>query len=111
MTAYVTAPRQTRIRLAGAQHIVDTSDAGKPRVVDLEADTLYSVEIIHPLMSSSERTTVESFWATNRGTVVDVLAEDGYTYACPLVGAIDWQTISAARSTGRVTLVGNRATP
>jgi hypothetical protein len=109
MTAYVTAPRRTRIRVARAQHVVDTSDAGKPRVVDLEAATLYAVEIIHPLMSSAERAAVETFWAANRGAVIDLAAEDGYTYECPLVGAIDWQTINSARSTGRVSLVGNRA--
>lgn len=109
MTAYVTSPRQTRVRLERAQHIVDTSDAGKPRVVDLAADTLYAIEIIHPLMSTAERASVETFWAANRGAVIDVLAEDGYTYECPLVGSVDWQMVGPTRSTGRVSLVGNRA--
>jgi|GEM_PF-3808985 len=108
MTAYVTAPTQTRVRPASQQYVLDTSDAGKPRIADLEAEVLYSIEITHPLCSSTERDTIETFWTTNKATVVDVAAADGHTYECPLVGAIDWRQVSASRQTGTVTLAGNR---
>ncbi len=109
MAAYPTLPRRTRIKPARDQFARDVSDAGVPRIVDLTASVLYEIEISHERLSATERNTLTSFWATNKGTVVTVSGPDGEDYDCPLVGEPEIQDVTATRFDVRVQLVGNRA--
>lgn len=109
MATYPSIPRRTRIRIAEDGFILDRSDAGTARVVDLSAEVLYSLEITHPLLDGTDRDTLIAWWATNKGGVHTVPGPDGNNYECPIVGEPEVTDVTATRFNVRVNVVGNRS--
>ena len=108
MAAYPSLPIQTRVRVIRDTITEGFADDGTLRAADLGGKVLYGLDITHPLLSSSERDTLDTFWAANKNTVVAVSAGDGHDYDCLLIGEPDSQVVSASRWTVRVSLRGNR---
>lgn len=107
MAAYPTLPMRTRVTPLNDRKS-DLSEAGYVRQVDLSAQQAYQLDIEHPYLTSSERSTLLTFWSTNKGTTVTVTAGDGNTYDCLFVNEPAGEVMNSTFSTYTVRLVGKR---
>lgn len=107
-TAYPTLPMLTKVR--PAQSIVrDRSDGGTVRVASLGIADRYDIEVEHPLLDSTDKGTLTTFWGSNKYTVITITAGDGHTYDCLLDVEPEWEVVTPTRFTGRLTMNGTRA--
>lgn len=59
--------------------IVNVSDAGTVRSIDLGAVTAYRITVTHPMISSTDKGTLETFYSTNKNNT-NAITIDGTTY-------------------------------
>lgn len=86
----------------------DVSEAGTVRQVDLSAAQVYRVNVTHNYLTAAQRTTLQSFWATNKGVVVTVAAGDGHSYDCLFTNEPSVETVNGVFFDASVELTGNR---
>jgi len=84
---------------------IDVSDSGKVRSVSLGETTAYRFRITHPLITSSEVTTLRNFYAAN-GNTVNTITVDGITYNVQFQSAYQFESESATYWNASVNLVG-----
>lgn len=87
----------------------DVSGDGATRIRKLYAD-IYDFDVMHPLLTSSQMTTLLSFYASNPSALIDFTwPEDGVVYTVRFgKSAIRTQWKSASRRSAWVRLVGSR---
>lgn len=107
MAAYPSLGRRTRVRALNNRK-TDISESGTVRIVDLSAAQVYQINVEHPLIDSTDRATLRSFWTTNKNLVVTITAGDGYSYDAYFVNEPEVEVINSVRSNVSVVLVGNR---
>lgn len=78
MATYPSIGMQARAEPINSR-IVDVSDAGTVRSVDLGAVTAYRITVVHPLINSTDKGTLETFYSTNKNNT-NAITIDGTTY-------------------------------
>ena len=86
----------------------DISEAGGVRIVDLSAAQVYEVQVAHPLINSTDLTTLRTFWTTNKNVANTIAAGDGYSYSGFFVNEFEVDVINGTWATARCTIVGAR---
>ncbi len=107
MAAYPSVAKLTKITPLNDRKS-DVSDAGYVRQVDLSAQQVYQLDIEHPYVSSTDRTTITSFWTANKGTTCTVTAGDGNTYDCLFTNEPYVEAINGTLWSVKVKLIGKR---
>lgn len=107
MAAYPSVAKLSRITPINDRRS-DISEAGYVRQVDLSAEQVYQLDLEHPYVSSTDRSTLAAFWLANKGTTVTVTAGDGYTYDCLFVNEPAVEAINGTWWNVRAQLVGKR---
>ncbi|MEZ0147949.1 MAG: hypothetical protein AB9Q19_01315 [Candidatus Reddybacter sp.] len=107
MAAYPSVSKRTTV-IARAALIIDASVSGAVRAVDLSAEDIFEIEVVHPYINSTDHDTLITFYDTNKALVVALSAGDGNTYdvlfeARPTVEVINgsWYNVTA-------NMVGNK---
>lgn len=90
------------------QRVVDVSDAGTIRTVDLSVGVAYAISIEHPLISSSEVTTLESFYSTNK-TSSNTITLRGVTYNFLFQGAYTIQSVNSSFYNASIKIIATKA--
>ena len=87
--------------------ISDVSDAGTVRTVDLNEVTAYRISITHPLIDSTDRATLQTFYDTNRDSV-NTITLAGDTYDVQFMQDYSVESVSSAFFDLSTVLVGNK---
>lgn len=87
---------------------VQLSESGKIRGSSLSEENAFLIEVVHPLITSAQVTSLQSFYDTNKYDDNTIPASDGNTY--DFLYQVDYtiEVVSAAFFNARVTLLGNR---
>jgi hypothetical protein len=89
------------------QRIVDISDAGTIRSADLNNTTVYRIKITHPIITSAEKSTLLTFYTTNKNNS-NTITLDGDAYTTQFESDYEVSNISATWFSARVSLVGTK---
>lgn len=108
MAAYPTSPafksRVVPITSTNAR----IAESGKVRSYSLGEGDAYRIIVVHPVITSAELATIESFYATNKHADNTITPNDGNTYDCWFEGPIEVTEISAVFFTATVRLLAER---
>lgn len=104
MATYPSIGLQHDIRPLSKRRI-DVSDAGTVRSVDLNETTVYRIAIKHPIINSTDRDTLVSFYTTNKNNV-NAITLAGATYDTHFEADYRVESISASYFDLSVVLVG-----
>jgi len=96
---YTISPRNSRR--------VDVSDAGTVRLVALSEETAFTIDITHPIIDSTDRDTLLTFYQTNKNNT-NTITLAGSTYDVLFAGDYAVESVSASYYTLSVTLVGTK---
>lgn len=89
------------------QRSVDVSDAGTIRSVDLSTGVAYSITIEHPLITTAQVTTLESFYSTNK-TASNTITLRGVSYTFQFSGAYTIQSVNSNWYNASVNLIATK---
>ena len=90
-----------------ASIIIDTAVSGAVRGIDLSAEDVFEIEVIHPFISAADRNTIISFYNTNKALIVALDAADGNTYDVMFKARPTVEVINATWFTVTANMVGN----
>lgn len=94
MAAYPSIGLQHNIRPLNPRR-VNVSDAGTVRSIDLNEVTAYRIAIVHPLVNSTDRATLQTFYDTNRDAV-NTITLAGDTYDVQFVNDYSVDSVNAS---------------
>jgi hypothetical protein len=107
MAAYPSIPFRHRATPTATRE-VDESDAGDIRQVDLGADTVYEINVEHPIITQADFATLTSFYESNRAAT-NTITLDGVSYTVVFKTAYRRERRNATYINASVTLVGKAA--
>lgn len=107
MAAYPTLPMRTRVRVLNDRQ-AEFSESGAVRMQDFGAVRIYEISVDHPLITTSEASTLRSFYESNRLVSLTITAGDGYTYTVYFKNEPDFEIVNSARVNGKSMLTGTR---
>lgn len=108
MAAYPTSPAFKTKVTPLTQLRVQVAESGKVRGSSLSEETAHTIEVVHPLITSSEVSSLQTFYDTNRYEDNTIPASDGNTYDFWYQSDYTIEVVSATFFNARVTLVANR---
>ena len=104
MAAYPSIALQHDIRPANPRR-VSISDAGTVRLVSLGEATAYTIRLVHPIINSTDRDTLLTFYSTNKNNANTItLAGSGYNIY--FLSDYEVESVSASFFTLSVTVAG-----
>ena len=86
---------------------IDLSDNGDVRSVDLSASLAYRIEITHPVINTTDRGTLITFYDTNK-TSVNTITLAGETYDVLFENPYTVESLSATYFNVSTSLIGNK---
>jgi hypothetical protein len=86
----------------------DLSEAGTFRTLDLTTQDAYRVRIVHPLVSATDRDTLEAFYTANKGSD-NTITLGGKDYTLKYERGYSIRSISATYFELATTMIGSRA--
>lgn len=104
MAAYPSIGRLTTVKPISRRK-VDISDAGTIRSADYNEETVYAVDIRHPLIDATDLATLQAFYDAEKNNVVQV-THRGVTYDCQFTRDIESDDVSPAWVNASADLVG-----
>jgi hypothetical protein len=104
MAAYPSIGLQHDIKPAN-QRRVSISEAGTVRFVNLGDATAYTIRLTHPIINSTDRDTLLTFYTTNKNNV-NTITLAGAAYNVHFLHDYEVESLSASYFTLSVTLAG-----
>ena len=107
IVVYPAVPKKTSV-VPDSRTIVDASDSGAVRAVDLVDSVAYSIDISHPMIDAAQRDELIAFYEGNLGAVTSVTAADGRSYSVLINSAAEIEVVTPLRFNVRARLPGNQ---
>ena len=108
MPAYPTTPAYKSTVKPISRTRFKTTESGKARGNNLAGETLYRITVEHPFITSSQVTTLQTFYDTNKDADNTITANDGRTYDVNFESDFTFNTTNQTYFTAKTTLIGNR---
>lgn len=108
MAAYPTSPAFKSTVKPASKLRLNVTESGKVRASSLAEEDVYRIEVIHPLITSAEVNTLQSFYTTNRYSDNTITASDGDAYDCWFESDYEIESVGPTFFNARTTLIANR---
>lgn len=108
MAAYPSSPAYRTTITPATKNRVRTAESGVPRLSSLSEETAFRIVVVHPYITSSDVSTLQSFYAANQYGDNTIDASDGNTYDCWFEQDYEIEAVSGTYFHARTVLIANR---